>query len=301
MDRYSVFFIFILCLFSCQNKDPKEMRTPVVGKMEIWCDESLKTIIQQHEEVFESSYKYADLDVKYADELTILKKFYGDSTDVIIMARMLDSTIMKALNKQSYFPRQYKFGKSAIAFVTNKSNPKVQYEYKEILKLLSEDGQGQSIAIENMNSGIASELLRYTKKEKLSSNVYALKNKDEIFEWLNKNPNGIGIIDWCELSDSDDPIAQARLQKVKLLQIKNDSTFGKYVEPYQYNLNGLYPFTRDLFIIRKLGVSDVSLGFASFVCEERGQKILLKAGLLPEYQTERWIEFKGLKDVKVIQ
>jgi phosphate transport system substrate-binding protein len=301
MVKLAIYIIILIVSVGCKNANPKEMQTPTLGKVEIWCDESLKSIIEQHENVFESSYKYADLTVNYADEATILKRFYGDSANVIIITHQLDTAAVKVLNKQSYFPRQYKFGKSAVAFITGSSNSKYQYEYQELLKLLSSDDHSTNFAIENMRSGIAAELMLHTKTEKLSKNVYALKNKDEVFDWVQKNPNGIGIVDWCELSDSDDPKAQDRLKTVKLLQIKNDSTFGKFVEPYQYNLNGLYPFTRDLYIVRKLGLSDVSLGFSSFVCEDRGQKILLKAGLLPEYQYERWIEFKGLKDVKVIQ
>ena len=43
------------------------------------------------------------------------------------------------------------------------------------------------------------------------------------------------------------------------------------------------------------------IGFASFITGEIGQKIILKAGLLPKYQSERIIELSPIQDIKVIR
>ncbi|MFM2392633.1 MAG: hypothetical protein RLZZ546_610, partial [Bacteroidota bacterium] len=193
-----------------------------------------------------------------------------------------------------------RFGKSAIAFIGNKNRKSLEITYPQMLEMLSRD-QKQIFAIENKDSGIGKELIKHIQLQELGKNVYALNNKVDILNWLDKNPDGIGIIDWCEISDSDDPSSKEFLNKVSLIGITPKEGSNEFVKPYQYNLNGLYPFTRDLYFIRKEALNDASLGFASFICEDRGQKILLKAGLLPEYQTERWIEFKGLKDVKVVE
>jgi phosphate transport system substrate-binding protein len=296
-----MFLGFIFSLGACKESDPKKMQNVTLGTKEIYCDESLMKIISQQESVFEDAYKYSVINIQYKSEKEVLKSFIADSTDVIIISHALDSNIIKNFKKKNIFPRQYKFGKSAIAFITNLSNPKDKYTYDEILGILTNSKSETTFAIENEGSGIALEMMNHLKTNKLGTNVYALKSKESIIDWLDKNKSGIGLIDWSELSDSDDVPAQDLLKKVKLIAIKTDSTNGEYVKPFQGNLNGLYPFTRDLYFIRKFGVTDVGLGFASFICEERGQKIMLKAGLLPEYQTERWVEFKGLKSVKVVE
>ncbi len=286
---------------SCKQESTKDLKGVKLGKATIYCDESLRKIVSQHEEIFESDHKYADLNIKYIPESEVLKSFLIDTNSVAIISHALDTNLVKGFNKRKILPRQYRFGKSAIAFITNISNQKAQFHYKEIVEALKTDNSSLNFAIENQQSGIALELLNHTKTEKLGNKVYALKSKNAIIDWLQQNPSGIGLIDWSELSDSDDVEAQNLLKKIKLIGIQTDSSKGEFVKPYQGNLNGLYPFTRDLYFIRKFGVADVSLGFASFICEERGQRIMLKAGLLPEYQTERWIEFKGLKDVKVVK
>ena len=81
-----------------------------------------------------------------------------------------------------------------------------------------------------------------------------------------------------------------------------DSTQMGFVQPYQYNLQDRkYPFTRDLYFISKTGREDAGIGFASFICGEIGQKIILKAGLLPKFQSERTIELNYTNDIKVVK
>jgi phosphate transport system substrate-binding protein len=300
----SILAAMIIITLGCQDQKPKgdiEIKgNPLVGSTEIWCDESLRKIISQQEDVFESAYKYAKVNIKYAPELDIKRMFYQDSLDVMIISHGIDSADIKAFHKRKVYPRQYRFGKSAIAFVGHKSRLKNTYTKQEMLDMMTNDKSGQKFAIENKKSAIANQLSSMNQNKPLGSNVYALKSKSEILDWLDKSPDGIGIIDWSEISDDDEAEAREWIGKVSVIKIAEDKNKEAY-GPFQENLNGLYSFTRDLYFIRRLGLSDVSLGFATFICDQRGQKIMLKAGLLPEYQSERWIEFKGLTDVNVVE
>lgn len=289
-----------LFIISCRNNETKETNAATLGQAEIWCDENLKSIISQQEEVFEFSYKYSDLKINYVSENIVKEKFLAGDANVIISSIVMDSNLIKKLNTQNIHPRQFPFGKSAIAFITQKGND-LNLSYESLIDKLSGKNTDFIFAIEGKESGIANDILGYLKQTSLGSNVYALESKEAILNWLKKNKNGIGIIDWSEVSDSDDPLAQAYLNAVSLIGISSDASKGEFIKPYQYGLNGLYPFNRQLTFIRKYGLTDVTLGFASFICSERGQKIMLKAGLLPEYQYERWIEFKGLKEVEAIK
>lgn len=299
-----LFILFLLTIVACKGSENTDevKNSPLVGTAEVWCDESLKSIISQQEDIFESAYKYAKVNIQYAPEQIIMRKFYADSIDVMIVSHGIDSIDMNKFNKREIYPRQYLFGKSALAFICNKNRPKSEYTYKEMLALLSGEKGGQSFAVENSQSGIALELTKHLGKTSLSKNIYALKTKDDVIEWVNNNPDGIGIIDWSNISDEDDPNVRALLTKIRLIGIgrKDKLDDPLFYSPYQENLNGLYPFTRELHYIRRIGITNVSLGFASFICEQRGQKIMLKAGLLPQYQSERWIEFKGMTDIKVV-
>lgn len=275
--------------------------SPLTGREEVWGDESLNKIIEQQREVFEAAYPHAFIVMHYASEMEIKRKFFADSIDVMIISHGLDSIELSQLQKKEVWPRQYLFGKSSIAFIASKNHQQSKYKYEDIIKMLSTPER--DFAIENKNSGIALELLKHLKGKSLSERIYALANRTALIQWVNESPDRIGVMDWSNVSDEDDPDAREILSEVKVLSISGSTpeTAELYYDPSQANMNGLYPFTRDLYFIRRLGITDVTLGFASFICGERGQKIMLKAGLLPEYQSERWVEFKGLTEIKVVE
>jgi phosphate transport system substrate-binding protein len=279
------------------------MVSPIIGKADIWCDESLKSIISQQEQVFEFAYPNADVNIHYAPQMEILNRFYPDSLRAIIISQPIDSTTLKTLNKNKIYPKQFMFGKSALAFISRKSSKDTVFTYNQMIDMLSGRKGGKIFAVENSKSGIVTEILKHTNQDSLSKNIYALKSKEDVLAWVNTTTNGIGIVDWSNISDEDDAAAMKFIENVNIIKVgtKDKGKEGNFYGPYQANLNGLYPFTRDLYFVRQFSKTSVSLGFASFICEERGQKIILKAGLLPHYQTERWIEFKGLTDINIVK
>ncbi len=298
---FIVFIYIILSSIACKQKEVKEFKNnSLLGVADVWCDESLKFIVQQEEEAFEHLYKYAQINVHYGSEQEIMKAFYKDSIDAMIVSASIDTNDLKKFNQKKIFPRQYKFATSAIAFITSKEN-NLDSISKEALFALFKSDSKQKFVVENTSSGIAKTMLKEIGLEKFNGNVFAKNSNSEVIAWLTANPKDIGLIDWSEVSDSDDANGQALLRQVKLIAVSNKKEDPLHYQPLQYNLAGSYPFTRDLYFIRRTGNTDVNLGFASFVCGEIGQKVLLKAGLLPNYQTERWIEFKGLTDIKVVE
>ncbi|MCZ2101011.1 MAG: substrate-binding domain-containing protein [Chitinophagales bacterium] len=303
MKAFYGILILLIGLASCkQETSIKDFKnSPVVGEAEIWCDESLRNVIEEEVDIFLRAYANARLTVHYAPEMVIKRKFYADSIDVMIISHGLDSIELAGFHQREVWPRQYVFGKSSIAFIGHKDRTALKFTYDQMLDMLS--SPNYTFAIENKNSGLAYELTNHLKGKSLSDQVYALESKEAIIAWLDQNPDGIGVIDWSNVADDDDSAAVELLNQVSILQIAGviPETRDHFYGPEQMNMNGYYPFTRDLYIIRRVGITNVTLGFASFVCEDRGQKILLKAGLLPEYQSERWIEFKGLGDFKVIE
>ena len=141
-------------------------------------------------------------------------------------------------------------------------------------------------------------------KDELPKHMYALESKKEVMDYVKSHENAIGIVDISDISDSDDQQAKDLLDSIELLGISRpiDSIQSGFVKPFQYNLQDRkYPFTRDLYIISRTGKSDVGTGFASFITGEIGQKIVLKSGLLPKYQSERVLEIRNSSDIKVIK
>ncbi len=303
---HKLFFPAIgLCLLlTACNRKPEEMTGPTIGSQRILADESCRYIIEQEEEIFERTYKYAHLDIEYAPELDIIRRFLRDSMPAIMTTRPLTAE-EKAFCQNNYAtPREFRYATGAIAFVKNRNARDTAYVYEDLLKLFGDEKSGAVFVLENARSGIATTLLRLLNTDRLPAHFYALPDKTAVLQYVEAHDQAIGIIDYSDISDSDRPYTREVLQKVQMLGITRpvDSIQAGFVKPYQYNLQDRkYPFTRDLYFISQSGKSDVGIGFASFVCGDIGQKIILKSGLLPAFQSERIIEIKPSEDIKVVK
>ena len=64
-------------------------------------------------------------------------------------------------------------------------------------------------------------------------------------------------------------------------------------KPYQaYLAMGLYPFTRNVYIISTDPKTGLPSGFTKFVSTDRGQKIILKSGMVPATQVIRIVNVR---------
>lgn len=301
MDKhlnFTVCFLSVLVLLSCKQK--AQISQPTIGYERLLCDQNLKYVISQEEDIFELNYKYAELDIHYYNETEVFKRLGTDSMTTAISCRPLTEGEVNYFIKNQVHPRHFPFAVGAIGLLINRNakDSIIQYEaFESICKGLPvKNAPFHSIVIEDIGSGIAHYLLQKFNLDSFGKNVYTLKDKDALFNYLTQDPGIIAIVDWSEFSDSDDRKQQQRLQGLKRLAISRpkDSLQMGYLLPDQYLFQDQkYPLTRTLYFISVSGKSDLGIGFASFVTGEIGQKVLLKAGLLPLFQTDRWIELKS--------
>ena len=300
MNFCNYLFVFLLLnLLACKETSKKES-SPTMGEITIACDMQLQEIMQQEEDIFERNYKYAKVDLIYANESSVIKLLREDSVSTVILCRPFNDSEIKYFNSKMINPKFYSFAKGALALLCNKEVRDTGIVYEDFINLCSGLNAQQSafntVVIEDVGSGITQFLLDKIPAEQFSKNVYTLENKDAIFNYLAENKLAIAVVDWSEFSDSDNSMQQARLQQCKVLGISRpkDSLQMGFLFPDQYRLqDDVYPLTRTYYFINVSGKSDLGLGFASFVTGDIGQRILLKAGLLPVYQSERWIELKS--------
>ncbi len=288
--------------YACKKE---KYSTPTLGNQTIYCDKALETLITQLEKLFERQYKYAQINLEFLDEHDLFNRLLTDSNAVIIAGRAVNQEESDILKKQGVHPRHWPFGTSAIAIIANQAFRDTNILYEEFLSYLTNPAFKKcTIVIENAKSGIARMLSELTNIKTLGENVYALKDRESVFEYVLRNDNALGLIDWSAISDSDDRKSSKRLSQVILVGLSRpkDSTQLGFLQPYQYNLQDKkYPLCRDLYIISRSGRDDLGLGFAAFITGEIGQKVVLKAGLMPRYQSERTIELIDRGNLKVIQ
>jgi phosphate transport system substrate-binding protein len=296
--------LFLLLPALACVRQAEQMEGPTMGTLAIMADETMKDIVQQEKQIFERNYQYAHLNIQYASEHDIIDAFLKDSIRTIMINRALTTEEKEYFTQQNANPRQIIFATGAIAFIKNNKAVDTTYVYEELLSRFKDYSGANVFVLENAKSGISREILKLIQQDQLPKHFYALNTKQEVLNYVETHDNAIGIVDYSDISDSDSAYTKDVLSKIHLLGITRpaDSTQVGFVQPYQYNLQDRkYPFTRDLYFISKTGKEDVGIGFASFICGEIGQKIILKAGLLPKFQSERNIELNYTNDIKVIK
>jgi phosphate transport system substrate-binding protein len=281
----ALFSILIITLLqSCSQDNSKQSAT--VGKTKILVDESFAPIIDDQYQVFDSSYPQAKIDLVYKPEIHLVNTLLQDSIDVAIMSRDLLPRELKYYQSRNIIVRKNHIATDAVALITHQSSPDSVISVDAIISIIQGKSAGKSLVFDNPNSSTVRYLKDLAKVKDLpQKGVYALQSNDAVIKYVHNNPGTIGVIgiNWMGQPTKElEPI----VEKLKIMSVKNLPGLkgsDKYYKPSQNNLAlGLYPLSRELYIINCQGGSGVGTGFAAFLASERGQRIMLKSGLLPD-------------------
>jgi phosphate transport system substrate-binding protein len=282
-----LFYLLVLVLFhSCQSNQ-QEKQSYTSGQEQILVDESFAPIIEDQEFLFESTYPNAKIDLVLKSENELLNLFFSDSIQVAILSRELKDDERKHFESKNIKIRLNRFAIDGIALITHNSSKYVNVDVAEIIKILKgEQSALESLVFDNANSST----VRYFKElagiDKLpSTGIYALNSNADVIKYVNDNPGSVGVVgvNWMVQPPVElEPI----VADLKILGVKNIAGRPGSDAYYKPNQNDIalekYPLTRSLYIINCEGGAGLGTGFASFIAGERGQRIVLKSGLLPD-------------------
>jgi phosphate transport system substrate-binding protein len=293
-----IYFIFISSLLfvlsSCQNNSGSVQQSYTSGFEQILVDESFAPIIEDQEYLFESTYPDAKLDLLLKSENELLNLFLNDSVQVAVLSRLLTPQETKHFEARNIKIRVNRFAIDGIALITKNPAKDSLILVQDIIKVLKgSDSSIQSLVFDNANSST----VRYFKELAGVNNlpakgVYALKSNSEVIRYVHDNPGAIGVVgvNWMVQPPVD---LENIVGDLKILGIKNLSGLAGSDGFYKPNQNdialGLYPLTRSLYVINCEGGAGLGTGFASFLAGERGQRVVLKSGLLPDSIPSRQI------------
>ena len=284
--------LMAVMIASCQNTEtPNTLRT---GKVNIVVDETFAPLIADQAYVFESTYTESKLNMIYRPENDVLKLFLTDSVRMAILSRELTSSEAKFYENKNIKLRVNRFAIDGLALIVNRTNLDSSVTVEEIISVM----QGKRRRIKNLVfDNPNSSTVRFLKelagvKELPKSGVYALNSNPEVINYVIDNPGSIGVIgiNWIIQPEED---MEEVIKGVKILGVKNLP--GKpgsdgYYKPNQNDLaEEVYPLTRNLYIVNGEGKSGLGTGFATFIAGERGQRIVLKSGLLPDSLPSRQV------------
>ena len=286
--------IGLLFLLACQNKSTDKLDTIIKGKATIYVDESILPIVEDEEAVFETQYE-AKLHLVPRSENEVLNALLNDTAKIAVLTRKLSDKELKVFKAKKIVPRMTPFATDAVALIRNKTSNDTLVALQDIIDFIN----GKTVAsikglvFDNANSSTVryfNEVIGETITNK--KNIFSFKTNEEVIKYVASNSGMVGVIgiNWI----FQPPLAlQETVDKVTVLGIKGLNT-NDYFSPTQDNLaTGNYPLARHLYIINCQGYSGLGMGFASFLGGERGQRIILKSGLVPERIPTRKIRIRN--------
>lgn len=301
--------LLLVASAGCKNKGTAKIReTPTSGNVRIAADESFKPIIEAEIDTFTALYNYAQITPIYQPENELIAFFLSDSVKTIASSWTPTDEQRQVLLDLQTVVRSTVVAYDAIALVIHKSNADSLLTYENVKNIFTgmvtdwkqinpASRLGQiNIVFDNVRSGN----IRYFRElfdlpDELNSNFYAVKTNPEVIDYVSKSPGAIGIVSVNWISDEDDPLSFNMLNKIKVAAVSQPYLDrSSYFLPLQGHIyDKSYPFVREVYMHSRESFSGLGSGFVSFVAGEKGQRIILKSGLVPATMPIRIIQTKN--------
>jgi phosphate transport system substrate-binding protein len=287
-----IFLVTTVLLFTgCDEKIKGVPITdsPISGAIDISVDESFEPVIKEQIAMYEASYPNTKINAHYKTESECLKDFFKDSaTRLIIVTRGLTNREDKFMKDSlGYTPSWQEVATDAVAVIVNTKSTDTFYTLNELQQTL----QGKI----NKNKTVVFDGLKKTSTVRFIQDsvlqgmpidtaiVRAVKNSDEVLEYVATHDNAIGFVGINRIGNPEDSSQIQMLKKVKMALIQCDLCVDKpFILPTQQSiLNRRYPLVRGLHYIVKENYRGLGSGLVTFLQYERGQLIFRRAYLGP--------------------
>lgn len=300
-----------LAICSCHGRrsSDKFTDTATSGVIPISADESFRDIIQQEIDVFESIYPQAGICPIYTNEVDAVDLLLKDSVRLAVTSRKLTDQEKEYLASKKFFPKEIKIATDGIALIVNKQNPDSLISVSTLKQILT----GKITRWDQLNSRTKlgdlmlvfdhtnSSTVRFAvdsicQGDSLRGNLSALQTNAAVIDYVEKTPNAIGVIGVSWVGDKSDSTQLSFSERVTVMSVTNEAqvaTAQNSYKPYQaYIALGQYPLIRDIYVVLTDPRSGLASGFATFLASDRGQRIILRSGVVPATQNVRIVNVR---------
>ncbi len=313
MKKLAIYTIAILVaipiLFACKDDKKKKPRDTISsGIITLCADESFEPIIEQEILVFESLYPDAHIIPIYTDEVDVINRFLQDSVRMAIATRQLSEAEKNSMKQRNFMIREIRIAVDGIALITNKENPDTLITLSNLKKILtgeidswkqlnptSNAGKLQLVFDNPNSSSVRFAIDSICKGDSLSPNLTAQQTNKGVIDFVSKNQGAIGVIGVSWIGDKSDSTNLTFLDNVRVMSVSTEDTATpeNSYKPYQaYIQLQKYPLKRNIYILLNNTHNGLAVGFSTFMASDKGQRIILKAGILPATQPVRAVKIK---------
>jgi len=305
--RMLVGALSVLLLTACGGGG-KQTDTPTRGEIKVSIDDSYRLLMEAEIYAFETIYKYASIDTAYKTEGDVFEDFMNDSVPLIVVNRKLTDQEHQILSSRLIVPKTTPIAYDAIAFIINNENPskkiffdKIKGIFKGTITTWQQIDPASTlgdirVVFDHYRSGNP----RYFKEkfglDSLPQSCYAVQDNRQVISYVETHSNALGVISVNWISDYRDSVSNDFLNRITVVGIgpEGDNEPGaSFYKPYQaYIAEGFYPFTRTVYCINRQTYAGLAFGLSAYVACDKGQLIVLHAGLVPATMPVRIVEIK---------
>ncbi len=293
------------------NSKPKDGLTDtyVSGVIAIAADESFRPIVQEEIDVFEALYPLAGIVPRYTTEVEAINLLLKDSLRMAIATRKLTPAEMESFHSRKFYPREIKVATDGLALIVNKQNPDSLISVRDIRRILTGEVKqwkevystsrlkNITVVFDNKNSSTVRFAIDSicAGKPLSAGEVKAVQTSQQVIDFVAQTPDAIGVIGVNWLGNRSDTTHLSFRNEIRVLAVSAEdiATPSNSYKPYQaYLYYGDYPLARPIYALLNDPRNALPWGFTSFITSDRGQKIILKSGLVPATQPVRIVHIK---------
>lgn len=292
---------------SCSKPAATRTDTARKGHAEIASDDCLKRIVDEMVAVFEATTPEATILPRYMPENDAINLVLQDSLRLAIVTRDMreeEKEYIKSV-KETLNPRTQAIAMDAIAIVAHPDNPDTLVSMDDVRRIMEgevtewgelfPDSKLGKIKVVFDNAG--SSTVRYIRDSicgegKLSKDIFSAKDNQGVLSYVGRTKNAMGIVGVNWVSD---PYAESQLsldKRVRVMAVSEEhpATHSNSFLPYPAHIaRGEYPMYRVVYVWLTDFTGTLPSGFTHFLATERGQRIVLKSGLVPATMPTRTI------------
>lgn len=318
--------ICIPCLFlGCSdNKAGNEYSdTTTSGTISIAVDEAFMPLIQSQITAFQGTYTKAKIVAHYVSEKRAFEMLMHDSVRLVVSRRGFSAEEQDSFKLWKISPKTLKIATDALGVVLHPESTDTLLTTDNLKTLLTTENaswkllgakskdQKLMLVLDKEGSSNVFSLLDklQLKMEDIKCPVYYAGGDREVINFVNQHPGYMGFIGVNWISDPDDPTQMRFKQGVKVAHLMSDTllkqsklnlpTFTEeYYQPLQaYLAQHFYPLTREVVVASREARAGLGTGFMAWMAGDKGQRIVLKAGLLPATMPIRLVKIKKDNDL----
>ena len=286
---------------ACGNKPKNSMSYDYDKAAAIFtADESFYPILDEELEVFMATAALDSIRPVYTNQEEAITKLMKNETWLAFATRSLSPKEIQNLKDRQFVPRVIPIAYDGLAIIVNNANPDSCISIKDFKRILSGEVSRWSDIYPQSRLGDIDVVFDNPKSSTVtwcvdsllggkpinSKNIGAVKKSAEVIDWVEKHENAIGIIGSNWLNDKRDTTNVTFNKNISVMGVSKMKTAEKYNswKPYQFYLyNGNYPLRRTIYaLLNDPRPNGVATSFTHYIQLPRGQKIILRSGLLPQ-------------------